>query len=120
MTWVIGQIVKESKMIPKVDDVPEGVTDEEREFWDVIEELIQSDKKRRGQTEQEIGEEQTEDGDDAKADQFKKAVKDVDQPWLHHTIEDGLIKLGYGVGAAAAATYIVGGMETIGFAFALI
>ena len=86
-----------------------------------IRETLEAEEERRrrkasGQEEQPEG---NPDEDDPTPDNeaFKKVFKDLDQNWLQHTVEAGLVAAGYaarGAELTEAATAIITSLEVVG------
>ena len=93
-------------------------------MWDDVEELIEWSKKNNQRHAEEAAKEGVEEDEEEvnKAEEFRKAIKQVDQSWLQKTVESVLIGMGYtseGAELTTAAGTIINGLEIVGPLFLL-
>lgn len=102
-------------------DIIDKVKSGESKIWARIRETLKAEEERRRReaSGQEQQPEEKPDEDDRPPDNeaFKKVFKDLDQNWLQHTVEAGLVAAGYlarGAELSEAATAIITSLEVVG------
>lgn len=74
-------------------------------------------RRRKVSGQEQQSEEKPEDDRPPDNEAFKKVFKDLDQNWLQHTVEAGLVAAGYaaqGAELTEAATAIITSLEVVG------